>query len=268
MQNICQFVPVRNYPDSLRTIHFVLETEVPDSGQFRFGAAHTLHLVTGGEGILHWANRSAPLQKGDLFFIFPGVPFRIEKKNTLTYLYISFIGVRATRILEELHLRSDTPILHQYGFLEEKWQHALSICNEHNLDLVSESVLLGTFAEISARTVWAEKGPRATETVVQMQQYIDEHFCEPDLSLDQICRKFSYSVKYGSSLLKQHLNMGFREYLRSLRIQYACALMLKGVTSIKNVAALCGYPDQAYFSRVFHQAMACSPKEWLFKQPK
>ena len=267
MNNICQFVPPKSHPDPIRTIHFVFETAVNDSGKLNVRATHTLHLVTGGKGILHLAFRSFPLEAGDLFLAFPGVPFRIENTESLHFLYISFIGTRAVQILDELRIRSDSPVLHDYGFLEESWRHALEITTPRNADLTSESVLLGTFAEISKRN--SEPGePHTSEAATRMQQYIDEHFSEPDLTMEKVCRVFSYHPKYGSTLFKQHLRVGFREYLRTLRVQYACALIEQGMTSVKDLAALCGYPDPSYFSRVFHQETGISPKMWYENRRK
>ena len=160
--------------------------------------------------------------------------------------------------------------MHGYGFLEESWRHALAITTPNNADLTSESVLLGTFAEISKRN--SEPGGshemRTSEAATRMQQYIDEHFSEPDLTMEKVCHAFSYHPKYGSTLFKQHLHVGFREYLRTLRVQYACALIEQGLTSVKDLAALCGYHDQSYFSRVFHQETGFSPKMWCENREK
>ena len=64
-------------------------------------------------------------------------------------------------------------------------------------------------------------------------------------------------------ILGKYLNEGITEYLNTVRIQQACALMEQGFTSIKDIALLCGYKDPLYFSRVFKKEMKVSPREHL-----
>ena len=77
-----------------------------------------------------------------------------------------------------------------------------------------------------------------------------------------MARMVGYNAKYLSHFFKKEFGMGFAEYLRLLRINHAVILLENGVTSVKNVAALSGFSDPLYFSRVFTAAIGIPPKEY------
>ena len=70
-------------------------------------------------------------------------------------------------------------------------------------------------------------------------------------------------MNYLSHLFKQKMNVGFSEYLRTLRINYAITLFDNGLDSIKNVALLSGFSDPLYFSSVFKKTVGKSPKDYI-----
>ena len=52
------------------------------------------------------------------------------------------------------------------------------------------------------------------------------------------------------------------EYLNRIRINYAKELLENSTLSVKNIAQMCGFDDQYYFSRVFKKQTGESPKLW------
>ena len=46
------------------------------------------------------------------------------------------------------------------------------------------------------------------------------------------------------------MSITFSAYLTNVRLKHAVFLMEQNVTSIKNIALLCGYKDPLYFSNV------------------
>lgn len=92
--------------------------------------------------------------------------------------------------------------------------------------------------------------------------YIEGNFPR-DISLQSTCRAFSISQTYLSRLFRKHEGISFNDYLTGVRIEAAKRLMADSPDMpLKDVAALVGYQDQFYFSRVFKAAVGRPPSEY------
>ena len=99
--NICRYIPLQKDAHALHTVHFVLETEPRFSGRLRTEAVTKIYYVRRGEGRFCRMGTEENLRPGDVFFSFPSTPFSIEATaEPFEYLYISFLGTRANRILD------------------------------------------------------------------------------------------------------------------------------------------------------------------------
>lgn len=92
--------------------------------------------------------------------------------------------------------------------------------------------------------------------------YLDEHFRE-EFELEMLPEMCGLSETYFRRLFHRVFNETPAEYRRRLRISYAEDLLLSGRYSISEVAQLCGYPDPAYFSRMFRKTLGVSPSRYV-----
>lgn len=107
-----------------------------------------------------------------------------------------------------------------------------------------------------------DPGSPYMEKLRPARQYLDEHFREefPLELLPQLC---GLSETYFRRIFRKAFHETPAEYRRRLRIACARDLLLNGQCSISETALLCGYPDPAYFSRVFHQTLGMSPSQYM-----
>lgn len=263
--NICRFVPVNPVSDQIHILNYVLETESSKMENIRILSSYRVHYVSRGSGVLHCSGVSYPVKQGDIFFLMPAVPFSFEIGEDFNYMYISYLGVRANQIMDELKINSKNCVFRGYEVLEAFWKNGLTY-SEDTIGLISESVLLYTLAEVGKRTLdrlGGEKNHTAAPIVLRVKKYIDDNFSDPEICLEKISSEFSYNRKYLSTAFKQHIKMGIVDYINTVRIQHACALMEQNYTSIQDIAFLCGFTDPMYFSRVFKQKVGISPKKHL-----
>ena len=260
-QNVCRFTPVKTGSSDIQTLNFVYEKTDVFHDRFRTLSAYTLGLVSGGAGVLHSLHGSNSLTPGTVFLTFPAAPFRLEDTGNLRYLYVTFLGIRTEQILERLSISRSHPTRSGFSYLIPFWKDSLSLSRPQTLDLLAEGVLLYTFANLGA-DLFPEQEP-SISPLTPIKQYLDEHSADSELTLEAVSRRFSYSPKYLSNLFRESLHIGFSEYLQTLRIQRACELMQQGITSVQNVAALSGYRDPLYFSRVFKKKMGVSPTQHI-----
>lgn len=73
-----------------------------------------------------------------------------------------------------------------------------------------------------------------------------------------------------SRLSKSHFSRAFKlsfrvsphAYIVAIRLSHARALLSDGNEQISQIAAACGFADQAHFCRVFHRSVGCTPGLW------
>lgn len=95
----------------------------------------------------------------------------------------------------------------------------------------------------------------------QVLHYISEHFTEP-LSLDSTSKALSISRSHLSHIFSQQLNINFREYINTLRIDRACSLLRDPFYSISQIAYLCGYGNPRTFHRAFLSKHGMAPNQY------
>lgn len=254
-RNICKFISSKDQ-GQLVTTHFIFERNTPYMNQPGILDTHVLYLVSNGEGIFCTNGSRWKLNVGSVFFSFSEIPFHFEAGKDLEFFYISFRGSRAEDLFRRFGITPASCLFEGYEGLLPLWRDNLIRANDENADLLSESLLYYTFSRL-------KKSEQAgSDLVTFVLTYLDEHFTESTLSLSEVADAAGYHKKYLSSTFKKQFGMGLSEYLRVLRVRYAVMLMENGVTSVKNVAALSGFSDPLYFSKVFTEMIGMSPSQY------
>ena len=80
-----------------------------------------------------------------------------------------------------------------------------------------------------------------------------------DITLEQVAERVCLSPAYFSKVFKRETGQGFAEYLTEIRIAAAKKYLAETRESVKNIAALVGYQDEKYFSKVFKKTVGIKP---------
>lgn len=150
-------------------------------------------------------------------------------------------------------MANDTTSKEDYQLLIEE-----ALCNAKDYD-----ELINAIAPIFA--VWKDQstfdfGGVSSARLQKAHRYISKHFNEP-ITIREIAEHFHIEPSYFSRMFKKEFGVTAIEYLTSCRLEQA-KLLLKGDRTIHDVAILCGYQDQFYFSRIFKGAIGMSPSEF------
>lgn len=97
---------------------------------------------------------------------------------------------------------------------------------------------------------------------------IEYGFSNVDFHLGDEMKKISSSVTYLRRKFNQDMGISPIKYLNQIRINHAKKLIAKRVEnymSMSEIAFLCGFNDERYFSRIFKQHCDMTPREY-FKQ--
>lgn len=261
--NICKFIPNPHTDDVINTIHFVYETAPSSLPKNKLDVIYKVYVLINGECELYFTEKRYKLKAGDIFFTFPSVPYTLISNENSKYIYIGYIGLRATKIMESLKINRFNCVF--YGF--EDLTNLLSLyirkIKDNNSKMLTESALLYIFSMISEREDTEEEKNVGHGIVAQIKKYIDLNYQDSELSLKQISAHFGYNKNYIASEFKKSANISVGKYIMSIRIQNACALADSDISCIKDIAYLCGFSDPLYFSKAFKKYVGQSPKEFI-----
>ncbi|MFI3238686.1 MAG: response regulator [Lachnospiraceae bacterium] len=105
-----------------------------------------------------------------------------------------------------------------------------------------------------------ENSKKSAPSICDMAlELIETSYTDTDLSLVSMSKKIAVSPNYLSGLIKKTTGSTFIDLLVKKRIQTAQKMLLTTEYKIKDIAELCGYSDQHYFSYCFKKYAGCSP---------
>lgn len=92
-------------------------------------------------------------------------------------------------------------------------------------------------------------------------EYLDKHYGE-DINLNLVADKLNLTPGYLSSIFKEKTGINFSEYLNTLRIERAKALLMNIDLRIQDIALQVGYQNVNSFIRMFKRASGLTPGEY------
>lgn len=105
------------------------------------------------------------------------------------------------------------------------------------------------------------KGGIAGHQLKSVLNWIETHLGEP-ITVPLMAQHVGLSPAHFSREFKQTTGSTPWGYVLEMRLEHACRLLKRGDT-ICDVAARCGFADQAHFGRVFRQRLGISPSNYL-----
>ncbi len=99
------------------------------------------------------------------------------------------------------------------------------------------------------------------QRVAQSVDYLKRHM-EAALDVASLAKIAGLSGSHYSALFKAYTGYAPMDYLARVRMHRACQLLDTSNRSVKSIAAMLGYRDQLYFSRVFRAINEVSPSEY------
>lgn len=96
----------------------------------------------------------------------------------------------------------------------------------------------------------------------EIRTYIEEHYVNPELSLNHLSDSFGMSPKYISMLFKQEFNENFMDHLMKVRMEHAKRLLKETNENIQSISNQVGYLNSASFNRAFKKCIGLTPGEY------
>ena len=101
--------------------------------------------------------------------------------------------------------------------------------------------------------------------VGNIMKYCNENYHKP-LSLNTLSRDLHLNKYYISHIMSNKLNIGFNDYINSLRVSNACKLLVKTDNTITEISETVGFNTLRTFNRAFSKQMGCTPSQYRQKK--
>ncbi|MDE1167934.1 MAG: AraC family transcriptional regulator [Pseudomonas sp.] len=110
----------------------------------------------------------------------------------------------------------------------------------------------------------ARRGRR--DALARVSGYIREHLADARMSLTDAAAAAFLSPNYLTHLLRKDTGKTFSELVLERRMHLARTHLINGSQPISHIAQLCGFSDEAYFSRRFRKAHGVPPGQFRREQ--
>ena len=100
------------------------------------------------------------------------------------------------------------------------------------------------------------------EVVREVKNYIEEHYSEEDLSLNELAAHVNFSPNHLSAVFRQETGQPFIKYLTDFRMEKAKELLASTSKKSNEIGILVGYKDPHYFSYLFKKTQGVTTTQY------
>ncbi|MBO4395671.1 MAG: response regulator [Eubacterium sp.] len=106
-----------------------------------------------------------------------------------------------------------------------------------------------------------------SDAVERVLRYVEEHYKDEDLSLNQVADHVGFSANHLSTVFHQEYGKSFVKYLTDFRMSKAKKLLRETGMRSSDVCYEVGYKDPHYFSSIFKKTQGMTPTQYREEGP-
>lgn len=107
-----------------------------------------------------------------------------------------------------------------------------------------------------------EEAEESTSDLVKKAQALIREYYNQGITLEEIARKLYVTEEYLSAQIRKETGQTFTEIIRQSRMAEIKKLLLESDLKLNQIAAMTGYSDPKYMSKVFREEVGMSPAEY------
>lgn len=231
--------------------HDYIETELITSGEMiHFFNGQRKILGAGDAYLLNCCDyhESKMLTDVTLFCI-------VFNESILGKALTDYLSLNQSRLMCHFSSSETAELVKKIKKMDTESQSGLPFRNTKVSCLITELVI-----EIIRKSPTSDK--RMSPTAVQQAiKYIYTNF-RKNISLDGVSQCLSLSPNYLGKIFKLQTGSSFNEYLNMLRLKYACEMLIKTDSSVKEIAFSSGYNSVEYFLYSFKKYIHTTPSDY------
>lgn len=126
------------------------------------------------------------------------------------------------------------------------------------LNSILYDILYLTYNCVNAEYITQKAADRLSKSV----EYIENNYYKKTIRISELAEMSGMSVEYYRRQFRAVHRVPPLKYINGLRINRSMELLDAGMYIIKEIALLCGYEDESYFSREFKNFTGYTPREY------
>lgn len=222
---------------------------------------HALIFRTHGKAEVVKGEDRIRLSKNDITFVPEGYDYNI---NTLSEEEVFVIHFKATfenaPTITNMHSTRPEAFALLFDKLLTAWQTRPS-----GFIYRMDSLFLSILEQIECQNI--EMHSDSIEFRIQNSvSLIHENIANSSFSIEGLAAEAGYCVSYFRRVFHAEMGVSPKEYLISLRIRHAVALLESGYYSVEKVAELSGFDSSKYFATVFKRSTGRTPSSYFSRK--
>lgn len=181
--------------------------------------------------------------------------------------WIHFTGSEVKNILRRYEIPMDDPVFYSgasavYAYLFKEIINEIQTCRtgyEELLNMYLRQIFL--LVQRSRQEQSPTVNSYIQEEMEYARRYFSEHYNEA-ISIEDYAQSRSMSVSWFQRNFKQFANHSPTQYILMTRVNNAASLLETTDYSMTEIAAIVGYDDPLYFSRLFRKIKGLSPSQY------
>lgn len=220
-------------------------------------------IVLGGKGVLHYGEANYTLTKGECFFIDCRQSHSYHSSGDTPWevMWVHFNGCSSEPYFELFSAQNDVVFCPAstakfIDVLQELMR--INVEKTAETEILTSELLVNLLTQLlTFRSIRSEDNALRAKLQIILT-YLNERFCT-DITLDELSQKFYISKYYLTREFKKAYGETIFQHIIAMRINYAKRLLRFTDKSIDEIAELCGFHDQSYFTKQFKKAenMTC-----------
>jgi len=239
--------------------------------RFHWHEHYEIEYIIEGKGVHIVGNREFPMLPGNLHFMVPTDFHELKIEEPLRIIKIMFdendINAAVFNTLSEA--AGTTNLLFE-GEDKVRFDTLMKLCREESeifkssphypriMKNLVECVLLNIVDFCAKNNLCKDDAVAMDSGMGLVLAYIHRNFRKP-ITLKSVAEYSHFSPTYFSRVFHKSMGVTFKEYITSLRMEYAKKLLQSQQVSVSEAAQMCGYPEPCHFSREFSRYTGISP---------
>ncbi|MDR2304774.1 MAG: helix-turn-helix domain-containing protein [Treponema sp.] len=173
--------------------------------------------------------------------------------------HFTYIRFRAIELVVLLSRTVISPGNTKPAILESNNHYLNRIGDVENIEELTD--VLHSIVEDMAGQIFSFQGTRHASALRKAERYIYENYTRK-ISLKEIADASGLSAPYFSNIFKEEMGENLTNYLNRLRVEKAGRLLTETEMSLSEIAGVCGFENQSWFSKIFKSFAGISPGKY------